>query len=378
MNTTNFKRDAANICYAFLLIHNILMSFSTIDVPMWGQMVLLGFAGLFFCGYLWEKRYFAYGEIAFFAGMILLCTKIYLETGKMDMLYYTFLLFLLQESNIERFLLTDIFIRGSLTAVMFILSNAGFIQNNIYEETGVLRYGCGFNNPNSFGYMIFLLYLEYLVLQAYRKREWVLSIVILCIVSCILVWQYSVTRTSVILMILTAVVFLIRMFVNLKVAWLFVIPPLLTNVLINGYRNMVPFVLQINEFMTGRIRFFSSFLIRYPPTLFGNQVTYISSKQARMQGVGAVVCDNLYLFLLCNLGIVAVIIWGLGILLAIQKKKSEISLLFLLMICVYGIAENTMSNPMMFPAIVCIANAVSSLSFAQQERSYFEPSRVWN
>ena len=366
MQIKNQKLENYCLCgYAVLLIHNILMSFSTIAVSGYVQMFLLAAAACCTIGMIWETRYFSYKEAGITAFILTASFFGYQTSGKMDMLYFIFLLFFLKDVSAEEFLVTDLKVRSFLVSSLFLLSKFGIITDRIFLSGSVRRYGCGFNNPNTFGFMLFIIFSEYLILYSRQNLK---QIPVLAILFSVIIYFFSGTKTAIMLIAIFAVIYFTvqarKINMKPKAAVFILIPPAITLLLTMAYTARNGLAMTINRLMTGRLAFYKSFYRRYPPSLFGHKVVYISSAMSHKYKISALVCDNVYLYLLCNLGIIAFLIWMTSLFMASYwqlRENNTNSFLFLMMLGIYGIAENTMGNPMMFPGIIFCAEAFAML-----------------
>lgn len=359
-----------------LFVHNILVSFSTLNVSEYAQIIFLLFAALCFGTALYKIRYFDIGSLCMFGSLILLSAASYKSTGKMDMLYVLFLLFFLQYVRIDDFIMTDLIARSSLTAFLFFLSHTGLIENSTYPAEAV-RVGSGFHNPNTFGIMIFLIFLDLIILDLHIWHMHSIMILFAYLISFLSVLAFSKTKTS--LLILTAVLFGYMILkhkgpgkVRTKAVFLPVIPAAFSMIAIQAYKMGNPAAIILNRFLTSRLALIGRYLDLYPPTLLGNKVTYIQSSLAKRMRVQAVICDNIYAYLLCNLGILMFLMWMIFVACALSyaaQKKDKAGILSITALLIYGITENTMSNPMFFPVIIY---AAAFLKMRKDERSYPE------
>lgn len=366
------------IGYIFLFVHNIIFSFSTLNVTYSFHFFMLFVAFSCFLIYSMIIRKFNLRNLVVIILVIILGLISYRYSGKMDLLYFSFLLFFSQFILNDSFIVFDLFTRIAVTLILFALSYFGVIQNMQYIKSisiGSTRfaYGCGFNNPNSFGIMVFCILVDCLLLlkDKKRKRDSVALFLIYIALSA-LVYKFSGTKTSLLLMFLLYVLFVLynKKFFYLKLSkyshFIILFFFVFGFITVIGYRASNPLILALNRIITGRIGLWDSFIRLYPVRLFGNYVTYIGSYQANQQMISAVICDNVYIYYLHNLGLIPCLFWGIIICKTFQyllSKKMEAECLSFLVFCIYGLVENTIANVMFFPMVVFCSKCVFKNDF---------------
>lgn len=377
--TENLRKKPINrvlfdIGYTLMMYHNLLVSFSTVKVPLWLQAFMLAAAFLTLFGCILNGRYQKLKTIVMTFSVIIVGVFVLVGTGKMDVIYFGVLLFLTQFVDEKAFLRIDLRNRVVLVLLLLFFSKFGFIPDTMFRKysSGLVAsyaYGGGFNNPNSLGMMFCLIFLEILLLLPKGKRTVVWAGFFFCMMVVCTLFLCG-TRTAVLLMILAFTFYVLHSKGFLQTRfWIayghlaVVMLAAVSFLLCKGYEQRNSIAVTLNGFLTGRLALCSSFMRKYPATLFGNTVVYYSSTASRALSIPTVVCDNVYIYLLHNLGIV--VFWGWLILMTKVSKyllRNGYSLEFFMMcvVFVYGFMENTMANTMFFPFIVYCSRALFS------------------
>ena len=240
----------------------------------------------------------------------------YIITGDNNILLLYLLILIYPGEDFEKFIKKDIIIRVVLCTIVIILYNMDLTNNYfMYRPDGRIRSSMGFAHPNNFGMYMFTICADYVYLN-YQKFKIKNYLVIL--IMALLIYFVSNSRTSVIgLLLLLVLIFLSQ---KLKIKYLYnnffkfiiinlpIIFIALTLIFVNLYNNHNEFVIKVNEILSNRIFYASSFLNEYDINLLGNKINYISTQEAKLISERASVLDNSYLSLVLNYGILTFII----------------------------------------------------------------------
>lgn len=374
--------------YFFLFAHNLLVSYSTASVSLPGQMIMLVAALLFFASHLFCYGYLSAELLLTTLSMVAAAVLVFWFTGKLDLIYLVFLLFIANYIPADDFIRADIFCRIILVLLIVVLSQTGIIRNkSLVTDTFIgqhtVRHGLGFRNPNTFGNMLLIIFVELCILL--QERE--LWRHLLCPLSAILlitiIAMTSVTRTAILLILLALILNYIQLPKESTLYRIakYAIPLLclLCILLAQLYRSGLGAAINLNSLVSGRLGFISSFMRRYSIRLFGNKVSYISGSYASQYATRAVICDNFYIYELFNMGAIAFALWcwvGYSAISNLWKNNRLLELNYFLLFLLYGLMENTITNVIFFPLVVYAAGYLNkgSVVHANQKRTERTPS----
>lgn len=372
--TAPLRKDTRGLCfglgYGLLLSHNILVSFSVLELSLWVQGVMLLCALVLFAGCILRQRLPDFRTVVAVGGIAALGILCALHSGKLDVLYFAALLFLCRYCPERSFFRADLAARAAMVLLLLYLSGFDFVMNTVFRKYTLREsyaFGGGFNNPNSMGMMLFLICTDILLLQhsgsGFRGR--VLGV---CLVFTLLILLLAGTRTAAVLTILAGGLLLLysrggfRGRFWRKWGWLVPLAAAAGSFLAcYAYRAGWPGSEGFNTLVTGRLAHLNAFISRHDVTLFGREVVYLSSARARELGLPITVCDNVYVYLLHNLGLVPFLGWLWVMVRTAADLLRRDAVKAWLMFCVmllYGFMENTMANVMFFPFVFYCARAM--------------------
>lgn len=356
-----------DVCYTLLMVHNVLISFSTLDVPQVIQITMLVTSCFSFVVLLLCSATINLKRIFICILLIALGCVSYYGSRKMDLFYFAFFMFLCQYVDIDYFWKIDFRNRLWLIVALLCLSVFGVIENRVFTKSSLfgiekIGYGYGFKNSNNFGLFLYLLFIDIVFLAkegSFSSRKVAESFMALFFMLVAL----SSSRTAMLLMLVSFFVYLTwkkNIFFSCKLMDVVKFAPvgflIISRVLIGLYESGNSVVKMLNILTTGRISLWEAFARNYPISLIGNIVIYRSASLYQ----SAVVCDNIYLYLLHNLGLIATCVWIFGIThyLTNKENRSYLAVIFILIFLLYGLVENTMSNVFFFPFIVYVSKSV--------------------
>lgn len=182
----------------------------------------------------------------------------------------------------------------------------------------------GFAHPNIFGTFILSIVSEYIYLR-YKKFNILDFIIVL--ISIWVIGYYSDSRTSQIsLFILLLLAIYIKKYeknfglkINKIIPNLFFICAAISFLCAFLYNKNNRIMIEINELVTGRLKFIVDFFKNYKISAFGNEIIIIGTKMSSENGLRPWILDNAYALILLRYGLIA---FGmLGIYLNVFFKK---------------------------------------------------------
>lgn len=366
-----------DITFSILFFHNILVSFSTVPMPIVVQIIMLIIAFIAFILFIAMQK-ISLKTIIQTILFVALSGISYYFTKKMDLLYISFMLFFLSYIDEKSFLKVDLRNRIIIVLSLFVLAKTGIIEdknglatgNAIFQNTSI-RYSCGFRNPNTFGFSLVLISIEATLLMRHAKQKKILEMLGVILLAILLVFLFSGTKTAIIILLIELLlVFVPRKMNSIKPKrikiyyFLFPLFTLVTFVLCVLYKSGSSFGYFVNKLITGRIALLCEISNKFSLSLFGNTIIYASSHESVAQKIGAVICDNVYYYQLYNFGIVGWLIWSFLSFITfkyLRNKNDKFAILCFVLILIAGLVENTMSVVFFMPFILYYAHALKAL-----------------
>lgn len=192
-------------------------------------------------------------------------------------------------------------------------SQLGIIPNRFYESTNSLfgiqltRRYLGFNHVNYLGGYVLIIYLCLLIRYYYILRQ---HLLLSSIIPAILFLINIGSRTAgVLVLVAAALMFFERKVVNRQTCFMLLFVIAVVAIILAYFTPMLfnaenSFWRSIDDLLSGRLSFGNYFLNNYPITMFGQEISAVSTIEAAESGVSALVLDSSYLNLLLRYGLV--------------------------------------------------------------------------
>lgn len=237
----------------------------------------------------------------------------------------------------------DMYLRIVLISIVVILCKVGIAPDVTHAYNGIIRHSLGFTNPNTLGIAVFVLVCD-IFYVANIKLNFKLTIV----VTGISLWLYSVARCrtavyAIIALMIVALVYRYRPhFFETRIFRIaFYIMPivlsLVTLVVVRSYMQYQEMGLQINDFLSGRVRSIARFVKLLSPTFWGQPIHETLDKTL----------DNTYAFILYDLGILVFTLFIIFYIRLIRKNISYKNIplcIIMFAFMVYGLTEHLWIN----------------------------------
>lgn len=331
----------------------------SIDLIFWFSYILVIFAEMFNNISLVEK----YSNFITSVGLLIMCVYVFMKNKsysikfvllfpilifasiltflKLDdftILKFIMLLFALKNIDFSRFIKNDFKIRIIMFVTVFLCSCVGLCEVTSFIRENITRYTLGFIHPNTTGFYLLLIGLEYIYINKDSNK---INIFIVPIFICLIINFITDSRTSLLAMIITILGLFYVKFSNNKLGEnrffkiltknLFLIITCFTVVLIELFSKQNSFAIFVNDSFSFRLTYFSYFWTNYSIKLLGNDLnTYF-------------VLDSTYLQLLLRFGLIAYLFYYIMYVKRIEKAfKEKDYLLIIIMIAMlfYGFTEN--------------------------------------
>ena len=248
------------------------------------------------------------------------------------------LLFVLNANYIDYkdFLKKDLILKSLLLLFIISLCLFNVIPDVIQTTNGVVKHSLGFRHPNFLCPYIITLIIEYICLKdgIHKKIGYIFIGILLSIL-------YFITRsrTSLLAFLIAFLIYIVlknnNKIIDNKIVKrcinLFPICLVLINfILIYLYSIDFPFINSLNELLSGRIKFGYTFLSDYNMTFFGQNITLVDIRTAKLNGLVPKVLDMAFIHLLLKNGIIIFLVFVFSIstiqYFSVKKKNYELIL----------------------------------------------------
>lgn len=344
-----------------MLVLKTFLSFTTLTSysDMLDNALAFFSVGLFVLVIL-EKRY-ARKTLLTYAIISLFGLYSAVQIGNVGFLITIITCFAIREENIdviikyiyqiELFLFLTVVVISSLMSVIGIKSITTVIS-------GELRYNFGFSHPNTFSMFLFNLILMWTYINFNRIRT---KNVVAIFLSTTIAYSFTKTRTFLIdvgcLLLILMIIKINSIRINnvLSVVARFITPALagFTYALALLYMTGSNVAIAIDNILSYRIRLAAYGLVKYGVSLFGKNLSNIKVVYDQYWGLNSFTFDNIYAYLITNIGIVWLIIICICFYLLAKKKEPKLCLCIIVW-ALYGMTEvHGMNCYECFPILMC-------------------------
>lgn len=265
-----------------------------------------------------------------------------------------------QSINFNKFIELDFKIRLLSCSLTFIFCTFGLIDNYILETYRgnilVSRYSLGFSHPNSCFLMLFIILVDYLLLQVYTKEKLSISNTMFTILIAYFFNLITNSRAGFLLITFFTIVIyfesnfhIINKFPRLNKSLIYssLICLGISFLLVQIYIHFPNIGNKLNSLFTNRISSMYRYYIKYGFSFFGQHIEKIATAQAALTDGKALVLDNLYANLLITYGLTfsALYFWlNVKTTQMLFKNNNLYILILYFIIAVYGLVEGMPLN----------------------------------
>lgn len=258
---------------------------------------------------------------------------------------------------------------NGVTAFVFFMYQAGFINGVIEWRDEIIRNSCGFSSANGFANIVFLSLITFMY---YKQDKWKLRHSITWVGIIIYVYMMTNSRMSFMLELIVVAVMIFRCFKNNRFKNLIytlaqysftggLIFSILTTIFyVNGYFTVA--LTKLNFLLTYRLSYMGKYFIDPGVSLFGQVLTMVSKAQELSSGERWSGLDNSYMYMLIAWGSVGILIFTLFMHMLgkyMKQTKNYYGALYTLIISFVGITENFLAIVYYNFAIILIAQMIS-------------------
>lgn len=282
---------------------------------------------------------------------VVLCIN-YFITKDNALIKIFFLVVAFKDLNFNKFIKVDLIIRGLCFTFVIILYKLQIIENIIiYRADGTIRQSLGFSHPNALGAYIMSISFSYIYI---RYKNIKLRDVILLFLALIFATIYTDSRTA------TAGILLLFIFIALnklvknkknrrivkKCIPLIPVFCAILSVLCTLLYNKYEFISDLDSILSKRIMYSNYFWKEYGVSMFGQDITTVSTVEAALYNLTPKILDNTYILVLIKYGIINFIIFNvlsfksLKYLLKENNKTSQMLVIILVVYYICGMLES--------------------------------------
>lgn len=304
--------------------------------------------------------------------LIMLITSIiiYFKNDDNGILFIVLFVFGIKDFDYERII--KCFAITQLISVIVILLTyyLGFSDNVISYFAYGIGHSLGTYHANNLGTIVFSGYLA--LCYAFLKKKVIIQAMFALIVA-VFLWKITLSRTNCLLILLFPIVQLVIIMIQktnklvlLKLAKNIIITLFLIAIFLTLLYDKISTIYNDGTFLE-RFRFGALLFKQHGIHLFGSNIHFVSTVDARTQGISNLVLDSAYLKLIVNYGIIATIfvISIFSKVVGITIKNKNYSLLIVcLLIAVSGIMQAMLISVYNFALLAAFANNYKSSRMA--------------
>lgn len=299
-------------------------------------------------------------------------------TSDLSILFYIVFVASMTFDNTDSFLRTDIKVRFSFLFVVVGLCLLGVLENyTMMRPDGSVRHSLGFNHPNMLGAYCIVILLEFLAIRLGEKLR--MRDIFLLLLSILLVHYMSNSRTYILTLLLVLVIsdIIYRTKLNNKVTnvLLILLPVILTVlsfVLAISFKRGNPMWEKLDMLVSNRISFAQPFLMTHNLQAFGQNIELVGSVHAMLINSNTHILDMGYLrFVLEN----GVILWGVLMVVLIVCMRQAIrfknyrDIILMLFLMISAVFESTLSNPILNFIIPIVAASAAKEAWTRKKKN---------
>lgn len=304
-----------------------------------------------------EKNYFLLLAI-----MLLTAIIIYLKNDDNGLLFIVLFVFGIKDFDyecvIKCFALTQL---GSVFVIL-LTHYLGFSEDVVSYFSYGVGHSLGTYHANNLGTIFFSCYLA--LCYCFFKKKFVIQTLFATIVTAFL-WNITLSRTNCLLILLFPTTQLVIWMMQktgkialLKLAKNIIVTLFLITIFLTLLYDQISTICNDGTFLE-RFRFGALLFKQHGIHLFGSNIRFVSTVDARVQGVSNLVLDSAYLKLIVNYGIIATIfvigIFSKVVGMTIKNKKYSL-LIVCLLIAASGIMQGMLISVYNFALLAAFAN----------------------
>ncbi|MCD7872902.1 MAG: hypothetical protein LUG21_06365, partial [Clostridiales bacterium] len=226
-------------------------------------------------------------------------------------LLFFLIIFSMKRIEFDTLVKYDLYLKIILTLMVVAFYYLGLTDEFTAYRDGVARISFGFGHPNTFGFIIAMIAFEFIYIN--RENIRIIYILPIIVLMCI-VYKYSDSRASCVLLVLLSIVYLFQQvhFINIlykpiikfMISNSFIIFTIISLVMTYLFSIDNSYGIFLNDLFNTRLYHILRFLNNYNINLFGNNLILISTEEAKVLGVEPWILDNSFLHIILRYGLI--------------------------------------------------------------------------
>ncbi len=285
-----------------------------------------------------------------------------------------FIFVILASKNVEfkKIVKNDMLVRIALMIIVVLCHYAGITNDYIlYRSDETIRNSMGFSHPNIFSFHLLMITLEFFYLKYTNNRRNKLSDYLLLIVVLIIMNVCSDSRSSMLALFVFGILFFFRdaiyKYSSKHKSILFIFGFLFIGFTIVSilctifYSPSNSFLYSLDKITSYRLYYSNYFYNTYGFSLLGQKVVTISTEYAMLNGVNALVLDNVYIQLLVRYGVLVYSIFAIMFIKSSYyafKERNMYMFIIIIVLVLFGLMESQILIIETCPFLIYFNNVV--------------------
>lgn len=348
MKNHNISELIMKISYAMLLIGNYVTTITAFSSVIRYIKALAIILILINC--LVQSRKYNKKDFLRITILIALSVITWLVSSEASIFMLYLVVIAMKNVELDDFIKFNIIIELCIVVFLFIMSSIGLTSEGLFFRDNVRRYTFGFAHPNTTAEITTSILIGFLYLN--RTKLSILKILPVIIISYI-VSAYTDSRTALIIAFAVIICCLFKKQLVDKIIYnkvvkfviknIWLICTVITLIAVYQYNNSTTIGIYLNNLLSGRLRLINNFLTTYKINLFGNELSFIYTKEALRYGISAQILDNAFVRYILQFGIVFYTIFYYHIRKVFEyayKRKDSIFICILFILIARGLSEH--------------------------------------
>lgn len=297
--------------------------------------------------------------------LLFLLLALLVEIAISDRSFIVYMLFIILARNIsfDKLVRYDIKLKLAILVSILFMCAVGIIENYSNVMNGNYKQALGFSHPNIFTCYVFTILIEWLCIR-YKKMKWYewLCIIAVAVFTAEIGGGRSSTYTFVIIFALYIIAAKMpkAFYTKISKTAFSIVTPLMAILsfwAVQLYNQGNATAIALNSILTNRISGAAYFARTYEYKLFGQEIEFISTRNAQLQHTSSLILDNAYVRCALYWGIIlfAVLMVAYCFLFVKLLNDQRVDLaLFCLFFVILGIGESNMLNVLYNLPFLCI------------------------
>ncbi len=356
--------------YRVIGFKNISLIFTVVSYVVLSFVILLSFNKI-------NKKY-----IPFIISAIIVCFISSRLSG--DYLPLRFIFVILASKNVEfdKLVKNDMMVRIFLLIIVVLLHCFGMTNDYIlYRSDGTIRNSMGFSHPNVFSFHLLIIGFEFFYIKYINKSKIKIMDYLFLIIVLIVMNVCSDSRSSMLAVSFFGIMFIFRnnLFNLCKkhksalftFGFMFILLTIISYVCAVTYTPSNSFLYKLDSLTSYRLFYSNYFYNTYGLSMFGQKIITISTEFARLNGVNALVLDNVYIQLLVRYGLCVYCVFATLFIKGTYysyEKKNMYMFIILITLVIFGLMESSILIIEICPFLIYFNNIIYNKEVSNNEK----------